>query len=81
MEIKDFEQALKRLEEIVSRLEGGELPLEEALKLFEEGMKMSKFCGTKLEEAERKVEILVKQSTGDFDEEPFAETEVRNQGE
>ena len=59
MEYKDFENALARLEDIVGELEKGELALEEALKLFEEGVKISQFCTTKLDEAERKVEFLL----------------------
>ncbi|UCF39107.1 MAG: exodeoxyribonuclease VII small subunit [Acidobacteriota bacterium] len=74
MEIKDFEQALGRLEVIVNSLEAGEIPLEESLKLFEEGMGIAKYCGKKLDEAERKVEILVKQAEGEFAEEPFETT-------
>ena len=60
----DFETALKRLEEIVKKLENGELSLDSALQLFEEGIKLSRFCHTKLEEAERRVEILVKNNSG-----------------
>jgi exodeoxyribonuclease VII small subunit len=63
-ETPDFETALKRLEEIVKKLENGELSLDSALQLFEEGIKLSRFCHTKLEEAERRVEILVKNSSG-----------------
>ena len=63
-ETPDFETALKRLEEIVKKLENGELSLDSALELFEEGIKLSRFCHTKLEEAERRVEILVKNSSG-----------------
>jgi len=63
-EAPDFETALKRLEEIVKKLENGELSLDSALQLFEEGIKLSRFCHTKLEEAERRVEILVKNSSG-----------------
>lgn len=69
MKIKDFEQALRRLEEIVGKLEAGEMPLEESLKLFEEGMQVSRYCANKLEEAERKVEVLLKQSDGQYKEE------------
>ena len=71
MEFKDFDQALKRLEDIVAELEKGELALERALELFEEGIKISRLCGEKLEEAERKVEMLVKDSRGILKEEPF----------
>ena len=63
-ETPDFETALKRLEEIVKKLENGELSLDSALQLFEEGIKLSRFCHTKLEEAERRVEVLVKNSSG-----------------
>ena len=63
-EAPDFETALKRLEEIVKKLENGELTLDSALQLFEEGIKLSRFCHTTLEEAERRVEILVKNSSG-----------------
>ncbi|GAB4237014.1 MAG: exodeoxyribonuclease VII small subunit [Acidobacteriota bacterium] len=71
IEIKDFEAALTRLETIVQTLEAGNLPLEEAMKLFEEGMNLARFCTQKLEEAERKVEILVKGPKGDLVAEPF----------
>ncbi len=71
MEYKDFENALARLESIVGELEQGELALEKALKLFEEGIKVSRFCSTKLNEAERKVEILLKDKTGELTEEAF----------
>jgi exodeoxyribonuclease VII small subunit len=57
---ENFEEALKRLEEIVQKLEGGELSLEESLKLFEEGIEISRTCTKKLSEAEKKVEKLVK---------------------
>ena len=68
---KDFEDALARLEGIVEKLEKGELALEKALKLFEEGIKISRFCNTRLDEAERKVEILLKDEKGDVTEETF----------
>ncbi|RPI28471.1 MAG: exodeoxyribonuclease VII small subunit [Acidobacteria bacterium] len=71
MEYKDFENALSRLEAIVGQLEKGELPLEQALQLFEEGMNISRFCNDKLSEAERKVEILIKNKEGKLVEQPF----------
>ena len=71
MEYKDFENAITRLETIVKELEKGELSLEEALKLFEEGMKITRFCNAKLDEAEQKVEILMKDERGKITEEPF----------
>jgi exodeoxyribonuclease VII small subunit len=76
---KDFESALQRLEEIVKRLESGDLPLASALELFEEGVTLSRFCHTKLEEAERKVEILVKKSDGTMERTPF-ELEEESEG-
>jgi exodeoxyribonuclease VII small subunit len=56
-----FEDCLKRLEEIVDQLEKGDLPLEQSLALFEEGMKLSNACRGELEQAEGKVEVLMKQ--------------------
>ncbi len=59
-----FEKALSRLETIVTELEGGELSLDESLKIFEEGVKLSKTCLKMLDDAERRVEILVKDKDG-----------------
>ena len=70
-DVPDFETALKRLEEIVKKLENGELSLDSALELFEEGIKLSRFCHTKLEQAERKVEILLKNNSGQPRAVPF----------
>ena len=70
----DFEKKLSRLEEIVTKMEGGNLPLEEALKLFEEGVKNSRECQKQLVEAEEKIKVLLKVEgngtavTQDFDE-------------
>jgi exodeoxyribonuclease VII small subunit len=65
-----FEECLQRLEQIVEQLERGDLPLEQSLKLFEEGMNLSNACRKELEEAEGKVEILLKQN-GKMRAEPF----------
>ena len=65
-----FEDCLQRLEEVVNQLERGEVPLEQALKLFEEGVQLSNSCRKELEEAEGKVEILLKQN-GKLQTEPF----------
>jgi exodeoxyribonuclease VII small subunit len=73
MEYKDFEKALARLEEIVKLLEKGELALEEALQLFEEGVKISRSCSARLQEAERKVEVLLKNERGRLEEKPYEE--------
>ncbi len=67
----DFESALQRLEEIVKTMEEGNLPLASSLEIFEEGMKLSRFCHSKLEEAERKVEMLVKKNDGSVETAPF----------
>ncbi len=72
---KKFEVALARLEEIVAELEKGDIPLEKSLKLFEEGVKLSRICNTRLQEAERKVEILMKDREGNIRVEPFKEEE------
>jgi exodeoxyribonuclease VII small subunit len=65
-----FEECLQRLEEVVNQLERGDVPLEQALKLFEEGVQLSNGCRKELEEAEGKVEILLKQN-GKLQAEPF----------
>jgi len=59
-----FEKALSRLEIIVTELEGGELSLDDSLRIFEEGVKLSKTCLKMLDDAERKVEILVQDKDG-----------------
>jgi exodeoxyribonuclease VII small subunit len=56
-----FEEALARLEDIVKKMEAGDMTLEESLKAFEEGIKLARLCSRKLDEAERRVEILLKQ--------------------
>ena len=66
-----FEESLKKLESVVERLEKGDLPLEESLKLFEEGVKLSDACKKQLESAEGKVQTLLKQRDGSFKTEPF----------
>lgn len=63
----NFEQALKRIEEIINRLETGELGLEESLLLFEEGIQLTRLCNKKLKIAERRIEILTKNERGDFE--------------
>jgi exodeoxyribonuclease VII small subunit len=71
-----FEECLQRLEKIVDQLEKGEIPLEQALKLFEEGIQLSNSCRKELEEAEGKVEILLKQN-GKLQAEPFEQQAER----
>jgi exodeoxyribonuclease VII small subunit len=65
-EAPTFEAALKQLEEIVQRLEKGELPLEESLVLYEQGIKLSRLCHGKLEEAEGRIELLMKDARGEL---------------
>lgn len=72
---KKFETALSRLEEIVTDLEKGELSLEQSLKLFEEGVKLARLCNARLEEAEGKVEILIKDKAGNMTGKPFEDEE------
>ena len=74
---KKFEEAMKRLEEIVQSLEKGDLTLEDSIKIFEEGMKLFGFCSKKLEEAEQKVSLLVKESNGKHTQQPL-ETEEKD---
>ncbi len=68
---KTFEQSMKQLERIVQELEDGDLPLEKAIKKFEEGIKLTKFCSAKLDETEKKVTILLKNAEGQMVEQPF----------
>ncbi|MGH9775103.1 MAG: exodeoxyribonuclease VII small subunit [Candidatus Acidiferrales bacterium] len=67
----EFERSLARLEEVVKRLENAELSLDEAMKLFEEGVILSRECQKQLEEAEGRVEILLKKADGKVSAEPF----------
>jgi exodeoxyribonuclease VII small subunit len=66
-----FEEALNKLEKIVSKLEKGDIPLEESLKLFEEGIRFSRLCNQKLDEAEKRVEVLLKDREGVLRPQPF----------
>ena len=75
MSEKKFEEAMERLERIVETLESGDLPLDESLKIFEEGMGLVNFCTKKLEEVEQKVTILIKESEGKWTQQPFATEE------
>ncbi|HWS16053.1 MAG TPA: exodeoxyribonuclease VII small subunit [Candidatus Methylomirabilis sp.] len=59
-----FEEALKGLETVVERLESGEAPLEESIRLFEEGMRLSETCRKRLDEADRKIELLLRKPGG-----------------
>lgn len=83
-EIK-FEQAMEKLEQIVSQLESGEVSLEDALKKYEEGVRLSRLCTEKLNQAERKIELLTRTLSGEvaigsFDASGGAPAEEREKG-
>jgi len=63
-EPKSFEASLESLEEIVQQLEGGDLPLEKSLELFEQGIKLSRQCQERLSQAERRIEVLLRDNQG-----------------
>ena len=73
-EIK-FDQALKRLEKLVEEMEEGEVPLEESLKKYEEGVRLARLCLEKLNQAEKKIEILKKPAGEEPETKPFAGVE------
>jgi exodeoxyribonuclease VII small subunit len=73
---KSFEASLKELEQIVEQLETGDLPLEHSLELFEQGVRLSRACQKCLDEAERKVELLLKNDEGGFARIPLDEDET-----
>ena len=67
----DFEKAFRDLEKIVHRLEGEEMSLDESLRLFEEGIRLSRFCHQRLEEVEKKIELILSDAKGNAVTEPF----------
>lgn len=67
-----FEDALKRLEDLVARMESGAMGLDEMVGAFEDGQRLVALCSTKLNEVERKIEMLVKDETGKVTTQPFA---------
>ena len=74
---KSFEKSLADLERIVGKLEDGDLPLEESLELFEKGIKLSRECRSRLANAERRIEILMKDSNGDLAAEEYSPESLR----
>ncbi len=66
-----FEETLARLEAVVLKLESGDLPLDEALQAFEEGVRLARVCSARLEDAERRVHLLTRRSDGQEAEIPF----------
>jgi len=71
----NFENAIERLEQVINKLESGELGLDESIKVFEEGVELSKKCHKKLKEAEAKVKQLIKTENGEFELDLFTENE------
>ncbi len=76
-----FEESLKKLQAIVEKLERGDLPLEEAMESFTEGMRLAQICHQKLEEAENKVQVLLKEQSGGWTTAPFEPAQGNNSGE
>ena len=72
----EFEKSFQQLEKIVQRLEAEELPLDESLQLFEEGIRLSRFCHQRLEEVEKKIELILADAKGQPVAEPFEEDEL-----
>ena len=68
---KTFEEAMTQLEDIVKELESGQLPLEKAIKKFEQGMKYANFCFDKLDETEKRIKVLLKDNQGNIKENFF----------
>lgn len=77
----DFEKAFQQLEKIVARLESEELSLDESLKLFEEGIALSRFCHQKLGEVEKKIEMILSDAKGEPVSQPFEGEPVPTFGE
>jgi exodeoxyribonuclease VII small subunit len=77
----DFEKAFQELEKIVQRLEGEELPLDESLQLFEQGVRLSRFCHQRLEEVEKKIETILADAKGQPVTEPFEAEEMLGEDE
>jgi exodeoxyribonuclease VII small subunit len=73
-----FESAMKQLEQIAQELEAGELTLEMAMKKFEEGIQLSRFCTKKLDETERRIAILLQDSDGSVQEVPFEDKKAED---
>jgi len=73
-----FEDTFKKLETIVNKLEGGDLPLEETMKLFEEGMRLSRLCSERLAEVQKRVEILLKTENGGLQPQSFSFEEEKD---
>ena len=77
----EFEKAFQHLEKIVQRLEGEELPLDESLQHFEEGIRLSRFCHQRLEEVEKKIELILADAKDQPVTEPFEDEELHEDEE
>jgi exodeoxyribonuclease VII small subunit len=75
----EFEKSFQQLEKIVQRLEAEELPLDESLQLFEEGIRLSRFCHQRLEEVEKKIELILADAKGQPVTEPFEEEDLEDE--
>ncbi len=73
-----YESAMKQLEQIAQELETGELSLELAMKKFEEGIQLSRFCTKKLDETEQRITVLLQDSDGSIQEVPFEENQAED---
>ena len=73
-----FEEALKKLEKIVEDLEKGDLSLDDALKKYQEGIELSRVCGQRLDQAKKKIDLLVKNKKGELELKPVDEAEKKN---
>ncbi len=76
-----FEKALEKLEKIVSELEAGDLPLDDSMKKYEDGIKMARLCQEKLDKAKARIETLMKDEGGRFVKKPFDEKKAEENGE
>lgn len=76
---KNFEDSLRRLEEIVNLMEQGEVDLEQSVKLYKEGVDISVFCADKLTEAQQQITLLQKTASGAFEKRPFEQGEDNNE--
>jgi exodeoxyribonuclease VII small subunit len=71
-----FEEALKKLEKIVEDLEKGDLSLDDALKKYQEGLELSRICAQRLENAKKKIDVMVKNKKGEFELKPLDENKI-----
>jgi exodeoxyribonuclease VII small subunit len=72
-----FEETLKKLEKIVEDLERGDLSLDEALKKYQEGIELARLCSQRLENAKKKIDVLVKNKKGEFEFKPIDEAQIK----